>query len=130
MEYKEKAISIAKPILFFTGIGLVISGSVVLIYLATVAVNIIENPESVELVNWVLSKAKESTLVASGHLNENSFEVQFGDTLQFLFLGIIGLVMVSILVTLVSALVSGGVRLLLASQAEIITTRDERTNKT
>ena len=118
MDYRENAVENLKKPVFWMGSALVAAGGAVLIYLAVVCVQIINNPGEVELVKWLLASTEETGLIASGHINNNAFEIRLSDALQYLFLGVIGLTMVSILASVVSALISGGIKLVLYGQQE------------
>ncbi|MCI5128875.1 MAG: hypothetical protein D3907_10345 [Candidatus Electrothrix sp. AUS3] len=61
---------------FWTGIGLIIAGVTALLGLATVAVDIINDPEGVPLVKWLAEKTGETELFLNGHFDQ----VQFGIT--------------------------------------------------
>ncbi|MEJ2692687.1 MAG: hypothetical protein P8166_06395 [Candidatus Thiodiazotropha sp.] len=109
--------SVSKPILWL-GLLLILLGSGALIYVAITTVQIIENPSQVELVKWLLSSIKESGLLLSGELNNIPFEIEASDALQYVFLGIIGLVMVGILASVINSIISGGIKLVMFSQQQ------------
>ena len=108
---------VSKPILWL-GLLLILLGSGALIYIAITTVQIVKNPSRVELVKWLLNSIKESSLLLSGELNNIPFEIKASDALQYIFLGIIGLVMVSILVSVINSVISGGVKLVMFSQQQ------------
>lgn len=104
---------------FTIGLILVICGSISLIYLAISVVQVIQSPEESGLVKWIVSTVGEKELVLSGHANENKFEIHASEPLQYLFLGLLGLVMLSILATIVNTLISGGIKLIMFSKREL-----------
>lgn len=119
--------SVSKPILWL-GLLLILLGSGALIYVAITAVQIIENPSQVELVKWFLSSIKESGLLLSGEVNNIPFEIEASDALQYFFLGIIGLVMVGILVSVINSIISGGIKLVMFSQQQRKEPKEQQPN--
>jgi hypothetical protein len=65
-----------------------------------------------------MSSVKESGLLLSGEVNNIPFEIEASDALQYIFLGIIGLGMVGILVSVINSIVSGGIKLVMFSQQQ------------
>jgi hypothetical protein len=94
------------------GMLLVLSGAIALIYLAISVVQVIQSPQESEWVQWITSTVKNSDLVLSGHFNENEFQLHATAAFQYLFLSIIGLAMLSLITTVVNALISGGIQLI------------------
>ncbi|MCU7924260.1 MAG: hypothetical protein KZQ88_16345 [Candidatus Thiodiazotropha sp. (ex Dulcina madagascariensis)] len=92
---------------------MIIVGAGTLLYLAYISVQIIQAPAEVELVKWLISSTEKSGLIVSGVINEKAFEIQFSDAMQYLFLGLVGLTLVSILVSVTNAFISGGIKLVL-----------------
>lgn len=97
---------------FWTGILLIIAGVIVLLSLAAVAVEIINNPEGVALVPWLAEKVSESELLLGGHFDQMQFEFKASPALQYIFLGIIGLLLVNILAAIVRSLITVGAELI------------------
>ncbi|MEJ2425350.1 MAG: hypothetical protein P8101_12975, partial [Candidatus Thiodiazotropha sp.] len=91
---------------------LVLSGAIALIYLAVSVVQVIQSPQESEWVQWITSTVENSDLVLSGHFNENEFQLHATAAFQYLFLSIIGLAMLSLITTVVNALISGGIQLI------------------
>ena len=104
---------------FIIGIVLVFCGSISLIYLALSVVQVIQSPEQSGLVKWVVSTVDSNEFILSGRANENKFELHASSPFQYLFLGIMGLVMLSILTTVVNTLISGGIKLIMFSKQEL-----------
>ncbi len=69
-------------------------------------------------------------LIFNGHVNEKDFELRASEIVQYLFLGAIGLIMISILTTIVNTLISGGVKLILFSGIGVDKISDKAKNKT
>lgn len=102
--------------IYTIGLILVFCGSVSLIYLAISVVQVIQSPEESGLVGWVVSTVGGNELILSGHANEDKFELHASAPLQYLFLGIMGLMLLSILTTIVNTLISGGIKLIMFSK--------------
>ena len=100
-----------KNAVFWTGVALIATGVIALLGLATVAVDIIKDPEGVALVQWLAEQAKENEFYLRGFFEESRFEFNFSPALQYIFLGIIGLILMNILVAIVRSLISIGAQL-------------------
>ena len=96
-------------VMIFIGIGL-------LIYLGMSVLQVVEDPTRAELVRMVLSSIQNNGMLLSGEINNNSFVINASDALQYVFLGILGLMMISILVKIVISIISGGVNLVMSTQ--------------
>jgi hypothetical protein len=97
---------------FWTGIGLIIAGVTALLGLATVAVDIINDPEGVPLVKWLAEKTGETELFLNGHFDQVQFGITASPALQYIFLGIIGLILINILVAIVRTFLRIGAELI------------------
>jgi disulfide bond formation protein DsbB len=117
--------SVRKPILWL-GLTLIILGSVSLIYLAITTVEILQNPSQVELVKWLKSSVEESDLLVHGKFGNHNFEIEASEAVQYLFLGIIGLTMISILISVINAFISGGIKLVTFSQSTPKAAQDDK----
>ncbi|MCI5133349.1 MAG: hypothetical protein D3904_18010 [Candidatus Electrothrix sp. EH2] len=97
---------------FWTGIALIIAGLTALLGLATVAADIINDPEGVALIQWLAKETGEVELFLNGHVGEVPFGVTASPALQYVFLGIIALILINILVTVVRSLIGIGAELI------------------
>lgn len=111
---------------FIIGVMLVLAGAISLTYLAASVIQVLQSPQESELVQWVTSTVGNNDLILSGNFDGKKFEVHATDVLQYLFLGIVGLVMLSILATVVNALVSGGIKLILFVKQESGVRKEEK----
>jgi hypothetical protein len=107
-----------KGFVYWVGIALVVSGAVSLLYVAILVVQIIQSPSESQLIAWVMSSFGSEELLFAGYLNETQFEVRANDELQFILLGLLGLVAISILARVVSTLITSGVALIKFSTTE------------
>lgn len=98
--------------IFWAGIALIMTGVLALLGLATVAVDIIKDPEGVPLVKWLAEQANGNEFYLRGFFEESRFEFNFSPALQYIFLGIIGLFIISIFSVIVRGLISIGAQLL------------------
>ena len=120
---QDPAQTIRTPILWL-GVSLIVLGAGALIFLASAVVQIIEDPTQVELVTWLISSTEKTGLLINGDLDGKTFEIRASDALQYLFLGIIGLMMVSVLVSVVSSLISSGIKLVMFTRQSSLPDRD------
>ncbi|WP_339136178.1 MAG: hypothetical protein WGN25_20210 [Candidatus Electrothrix sp. GW3-4] len=97
---------------FWTGIVLIIAGVTVLLGLATVAVDIIKDPEGIALVKWLAEKTAGTELFLSGHFDQAQFGVTASPALQYIFLALVGLILMNILAAIVRSLISVGAQLI------------------
>ena len=97
---------------FWTGISLIIAGVIVLLGLATVAIDLIKDPEGVALVKWLAEKTAGTELFLNGYVEQTQFGVTASPALQYIFLGIIALILINILVAIVRSLIRVGAELI------------------
>ena len=97
--------------IFWTGVALIVTGVIALLGLVTVAVDIIRDPEGVTLVKWLAEQAKENEFYLRGFFEESRFEFNLSPALQYIFFGIIGLIIMNIFSTIVKSLISIGAQL-------------------
>ncbi|MDH5180628.1 MAG: hypothetical protein OEZ39_19345 [Gammaproteobacteria bacterium] len=103
---------------FYTGLGLVVVGVICLLYLIVTLIQIINAPDQSGLVQWLVRAVSEKDLVLSGHAAEAKFELHASETLQYFFFGIIGFIMIRILISIVNAFITGGIRLIMLANPE------------
>lgn len=118
---EDKARAMARNI----GAVLVVGGAVALLYLAYTLIQVVTNPTESPLVEWFVLGIREGTFVLNGHVGEQTFEIQSSEHLQYIATAILGLIMVSILVKVVSALISGGIKLITFSGSTETSKADE-----
>lgn len=116
MDYSGNLEENPRKLLLWFGYTFIAAGSVALVYLAILSYQIINNPSEVELVKWLLASTQNSDYMLKGSINHNSFQFETSDVMLFLFLGIIGLTLVRILISIVSALISAGIKLAIFGQ--------------
>jgi hypothetical protein len=97
---------------FWIGVLLILAGVIALLGLTGVAVEIIDNPEGVALVPWLAEKVSESELLLGGHFDQMQFEVKASPALQYISLGIIGLLLMNIFAAIVRSLINVGAQMI------------------
>ncbi|MCI5164831.1 MAG: hypothetical protein D3903_01775 [Candidatus Electrothrix sp. GM3_4] len=108
----EESNNVAEKIrtaIFWVGVVLIVAGGIALLALATVAVEIINVPEGVALVKWLAEKVGESGLYLHGCFAPSQFALKISPAPQYIFLGIIGLLIVNIFAAIMGRLL--GIRL-------------------
>lgn len=103
---------------FYLGLALVLFGAMALIYLAISVVQILKAPAESSIVQWTLEKVAESEVILNGHIGEKTFEFHATEPFQYLFLCVLGLMVVSLLSAIFSALLKGGIELIRFSRKE------------
>ncbi|MCI5157232.1 MAG: hypothetical protein D3906_02135 [Candidatus Electrothrix sp. AUS1_2] len=97
--------------IFWTGAALIFTGVLALLGLAMVAVDIIRNPEGVALVKWLAEQANKNEFYLRGFFEASRFEFNLSPALQYVFFGIIGLLIMNIFAAIVKGLISIGAQL-------------------
>ena len=115
---EESVVENARAIARNIGALLVVGGAGALLYLAYAVLQVVTNPAESPLVQWFVSGIGEGTFMLNGHMGKQTFEVQSSEHLQYLAMAIIGLIMVSILAKVVSALITGGIKLIIFSGSD------------
>ncbi|MCI5122432.1 MAG: hypothetical protein D3908_14830 [Candidatus Electrothrix sp. AUS4] len=96
---------------FWTGAALIVTGVVALLGLAMVAVDIIRDPEGIALVKWLAEQANKNEFYLRGFFEASRFEFNLSPALQYVFFGIIGLLIMNIFAAIVKGLISIGAQL-------------------
>ncbi len=107
-----------KAPIFFVGLILVIAGTISLVYLAASVVQVVQSPQESGLVQWLISTSENKDLILSGYSNDDKFELHASEAFQYLFFGIIGLMMLNILTSVINSLISGGIQLIMFSNRD------------
>ncbi|MEJ2453941.1 MAG: hypothetical protein P8103_07270 [Candidatus Thiodiazotropha sp.] len=118
MMIKQEENSSLKGFVYWVGLALVVGGALSLIYLAVLVVQLIQSPTESELIAWVVANLGEEGVLLAGHINETQFEFHGNDKLQLILLGILGLIAISILTTVVNALITSGISLIKFSKTD------------
>lgn len=105
-------------LVYWVGLALVVVGVLSLVYIATLVVGLIRSPVESELIAWLSGAFSHSDLLLSGYINETHFEIHANDKLQFVLLGIFGLIAISIMTRVLHGLLSSGVRLMQLSRID------------
>ena len=111
---QQKLLTRVRVSSFWIGVFLVAGGALSLVYLAMSIVQVIEGPGQSGLIKWLMVSINNE-LVMNGVINERTFELHISEVFQYMFLGIIGLIMLNILAIVVNTLISGGIELIVFS---------------
>ncbi len=112
MENPNNVVDKLRIATFWAGAVLLAAGAFSLLYLATILAEIITAPEGTAVVQWLVAKVSESELFLAGHLNNFPFEIKMSSALQYIFLGVIGLILVNILAAIVRTFIQSGIELI------------------
>ena len=106
-----------KGLIYWAGLVLVVTGALSLLYIAIIVVQMIQAPAESELIAWVAASFDTEELLFAGHIDETTFAIHANDKLQFVLLGLFGLIALSILTRVVATLITSGVGLIKFSKA-------------
>jgi len=109
--------------IFYIGAILIGVGSISLLYLVLSVVKILKSPEESSLVQWVMKTAQSNEIILSGIIGEESFEIQASEAFQYIFLCILGLIVVRLLTSIFMTFITQGTKLLMAPKTKRRTTR-------
>lgn len=101
-----------KGLIYWVGLVLVVSGALSLLSIAFIVVQMIQAPAESEMIGWVAASFGNEALLFAGHIDDTAFEIHANDKLQFILLGLFGLIALSILTRVVARLVTSGVALI------------------
>lgn len=100
------------PLLMILGILLVGAGGLLLVYVGVLVFHIINTPEEVKIVQFILSHIQIGDRAIYGSLGKETFEVNVADpvrTALFLFLGVL---ILGVLAKILSTLISSGLEMI------------------
>ncbi len=112
IEQPKTVVDKIRPAILWTGVMLVITGVISLLGLAAIIVQIINAPESVALMQWLTEKVSAEGLSLHGYFADAPFEFNASPSLQYIFLGIMGLLIVNILTAIVGKFIAVGAQLM------------------
>ena len=107
-----------KGLIYWVGLVLVVTGALSLLYIAIIVVQMIQAPAESELIGWLAASFSDDELLLAGHIDEAAFEIHANHKLQFMLLGLFGLIALSILTRVVARLITSGVALIRFSKAD------------
>ncbi|WPD23224.1 MAG: hypothetical protein Q3M24_05440 [Candidatus Electrothrix aestuarii] len=110
-EQEESGADKMRNAIFWTGVALIVTGVIALLGLAIVAVDIIRDPEGVALVKWLAAQADKHEFYLRGFFEATKFEFNLSPALQYVFFGIIGLLVMNIFAAIVKGFISIGAQL-------------------
>jgi len=110
-EQEERGADKMRNAIFWTGVALIVTGVIALLGLAMVAVDIIRDPEGVALVKWLAEQANKNEFYLRGFFEASRFEFNLSPALQYVFFGIIGLLVMNIFAAIVKGFINIGAQL-------------------
>ena len=116
---------IRRPLVWF-GILIVAFGGFLLLYLGIVVYQVINNPEKVKIVEFVLRQVQIDDKAIFGSINNKPVEIYLSKELRTVFFVFLGVLMFSALAGIVKALISGGVKII---KVALLTTRTGESDK-
>jgi hypothetical protein len=110
-------------LVYWVGFALVAVGALSLIYIAILVVGLVQSPMESELIAWVSAAFAENDTLLSGYISETQFEIHANEKLQFMLLGLVGLIAISIMTRVLHGLLTSGVSLIRLSRIDLKKTR-------
>ena len=102
------------------GVLIVGVGGFLLLYLGIMVFQVINNPEKVKIVEFVLRHIQIDDKAIFGSLNHKPFEIYFSKSFRTVLFVLSGVFMIWVLAGIVKALISGGVKII---KLALVTTR-------
>ncbi len=101
-----------------TGMILVGIGALALLLITVTVVQIIRNPSEADLIQWMMKTIASKEAVLSGNFDGSKFEIEASEAFQYVFLCIVGLVILRLVTSIFMSFIKQGTSLLsLASKA-------------
>ena len=116
---------IRRPLIWF-GVLIIAVGGFLLLYLGIVVYQVINNPEKVKIVEFVLRQVQIDDKAIFGSINNKPVEIYLSKELRTVIYVFLGVLMFSALAGIVKALISGGVKII---KVALLTTRTGESDK-
>jgi hypothetical protein len=110
---------VRRPLVLF-GVLVVGVGGFLLLYLGIMVFQVINNPEKVKIVEFVLRHIQIDDKAIFGSLNHKPFEIYFSKSFRTVLFVLSSVFMIWVLAGIVKALISGGVKII---KLALVTTR-------
>ncbi|KOR30159.1 hypothetical protein TI03_00205 [Achromatium sp. WMS1] len=117
MLVQQETINHIKVFSFWIGVFLICISVFSLLYLGTLAIHILQSPDEIGLVKSIMLSVANSDLLLNGYLNEDKVEINASAAVQYLFIGLIGLKIISILTAIFNTIIAGGIKLVLLANS-------------
>lgn len=115
---KQKETTPLMGLVYWVGMGLVVVGALSLVYIAILIVRLIQSPMESELIVWISGTFGQDESLLSGYISDAPFEIHMDETLQYMLLGLVGLIAVGILTSVLHGLLTSGVSLIKLSRMD------------
>ena len=94
------------------GLALVIIGAFLLIYIGYLVYQIINNPEEIRIVEFLLAQVRIEEKVLFGVAADQAFEVSWSESLRTVMFLFIGVMVIGVLASILKTLISAGIQIL------------------
>lgn len=94
------------------GLALVIIGAFLLIYIGYLIFQVINHPEEIRIVEFLLEQVRLEEKVVFGVTGEQSFEVHWSESMRTVMFLFIGVMVVSVLASILKTLIGAGIQIL------------------
>lgn len=105
-------VEFGRTLLLVFGYTLIGLGTACLLYLAIIVFQIIDSPEQVRIVEFVLKYIPSGDRAAYGHIGQQPFELNLGQSVRTVLFLLIGMMILTGIASIARALITGGIELL------------------
>lgn len=98
--------------MLFFGMFLTATGVAVLLYLGYLAVQVIHNPNAIQIVALLLEQLKNNEAVISGFLGAEKIDLHLSEALRLMLLMLLGVVVMSILASVAKTVFMSGLNMM------------------
>jgi hypothetical protein len=109
---EQRSDDIIRKFVLIFGVVLVAFGGVILFYLGYLVFQVINDPEEVRVVEYMLEQFKTGDLALYGNLEEKRYTIYLSEPLKTAIFLFVGVVVVWVLARIVQSLISGGIKML------------------
>jgi hypothetical protein len=109
---EQRSDNIIKKFVLVFGVLLLVFGGIILFYIGYLVLQVINDPDEVHIVGYILEKFKTGDLALYGNLEEKRFTLHLAEPMKAALFLFIGVLIVWVLARIVQSLVSGGLKML------------------
>ncbi len=97
------------------GIAIVVVGGLVLFYLGVLIMDVINDPEEVKIIEFVLQQVKADEAIATGQFGNESFKVAISESFRLILFLFIGVLFLSVIAGIIRTIIGGGINIVKAA---------------
>ena len=112
---QQRQIDVMEPLrlpLMAIGLALVIIGAFLLIYIGYLVYQVINNPEEIRIVEFLLEQVRLEDKAIYGITADQAFEINWSESLRTVTFVFIGVLVISVLAGILKTLIGAGIQIL------------------